>query len=391
MKYKVYYQENKIIKSIILESNNLSNINKHINYPKNVILIKEDIKYDFSFFYNDEEKIEMFYEIKIMLDSDLEFEYIIDILLKSDFNTKNMKILQTIKQSIKDGTNIYEDLGVFKNYIGSGLVFFKIANENSNLKECINALYLTLLKQKNIRNSIKNLLTYPLILLLSIFFTIYILFVYVVPKFENIYLQFGDNLPYSTKILLDIKYLISNYYFGIIILFIIFLMMIKIFYEQYKYYIDKVVLNNIPIFSKLYKNILFYKLFLSLSLQINSKESFYNALLNTTEMFNNNYLKSKLQYILKDIKNGKSIYESFEKTDTFDMFTLRLLHTAQLSNKLEEVLKSIVNIYDSNIKSNIKKFKNYFEPFLIFIISSIVLWLVLAIMSPIWDLGSVIK
>jgi len=391
MKYKIYYQENKTIKSLILESNNLVNVNKHTKYPQNVILVQEDIKYDFSFFYNDDEKLEMFYEIKTMLDSDLEFEYIIDILLKSDFNAKNMKILQTIKQSIKNGTNIYEDLGVFKNYIGSGLVFFKIANENSNLKECMQALYLTLKKQRNIKNSIKNLLTYPIILLVSILFTIYVLFVYVIPKFENIYLQFGENLPFSTKILLDVKYLLSNYYLGFIFIFIIVLMMSKLLYKQYKYHIDRILLNNIPIFSKLYKNILFYKLFLSLSLQINSKESFYNALLNSVEMINNDYLKSKLQYVLKDIKNGKSIYKSFKKTNTFDMFAIRLLHTAQLSNKLEEILKSIVNIYDSNIKTNIKKFKNYFEPLLIFVLSSIVLWLVLAIMSPIWDLGSVIK
>jgi len=73
------------------------------------------------------------------------------------------------------------------------------------------------------------------------------------------------------------------------------------------------------------------------------------------------------------------------------MFCLRLLHTAQVSNKQEEMLQSIVKIYDSNIEKNIKKFKNYFEPLLIFMVSSIILWLVLAIMSPIWDLGSVIK
>jgi len=73
------------------------------------------------------------------------------------------------------------------------------------------------------------------------------------------------------------------------------------------------------------------------------------------------------------------------------LVSLRLLNTAQLSNQYEELLENIVNIYDANIKKDINKFKTYYQPILIFIISSIILWLVLAIMTPIWDLGSVIK
>jgi len=391
MKYKIYYQENSELKIIKLEANSISKLSTHINYPANVISIKEDLEYSFDLFENQNEKLEMFYEMKTMLDSNLEFEYIVDILLKSNFNKKNKEVLVTIKESIKNGQNIYESLKIHKNYLQTSLVFFKIANENSNIKECIEALYTMQIKEQKIKSSIKSLLTYPLILLGSVFFTIYILFTYVIPKFQNIYVQFGDNLPLSTKILLDIKYFLDNNYLLIGIVFFSVIILIKFIYDSYKYKIDRFIFYKIPVFSMFYKNIVFYRLFLSLSLQINSKELFSNALQNSIDIVNNNYLKSKLQYILKDIKNGKSIYYAFEKTKSFDMFTLRLLHTAQVSNKQEEMMQSIVKIYDSNISKNIKKFKTIFEPLMIFILSSIILWLVLAIMTPIWDLSSVIK
>ena len=391
MKYNIYYQKNNRIKVLKLDSQNIKSIQLNKNYPLNIIYIEESKRLEFNIFNNENEKLEMFYEIKTMLEANLELKYIVDILLKSDFNSKNRRVLELIQISIKNGQNIYESLEEEKNYLGELIIFFKIAHDNSNMKESMQSLYLMLEKENSIKNNISKLLTYPVVLIISIFTTIFVLFIYVVPKFENIYAQFGSNLPLSTQILLKVKDILFNHYFLVAAMIIVFFISLKIIYSIYKYYIDKFILTNIPIFSTLYKNILLYKLFLSLSLQVNSKEKFYNALLNSINTVNNIYLKSKLQYILKDIKNGKSIYYAFLQTNSFDLFTLRLLHTAEVTNRLGELLENIVHIYDSNIVKNIEKFKVYFEPLLIFIISSVVLWLVLAIMTPIWDLGSVIK
>ena len=391
MKYKIYYQYNNKIKIINIDSLNKKELCQNKNYPTNVIYIKEFEQNKYNFFVNENEKLELFYELKTMLEANLEFKYIIDILNKSNFNKQNKLLLEDISNSIKNGQNIYENILQHKSYIGTSIIFFKIAQQNTNFKSAIIAMYEMLKMQKKINNGILEVLAYPIILLLSIIMTIWVLFVYVMPKFQNVYNEFGSNLPYSTQILLDIKYYITNEYISIFIIMIFSLVILKILSNKYKYIIDKFILFNIPIFSKMYKNIIFYKLFLSISLQISAKESFYNSLFNSTDILNNEYLKSKLQYILKDIKNGKSIHYSFEKTNMFDLFTLRLLHTAQLSNKYEDILKNIVNIYDENINKDINKFKTYYQPILILALSSIILWLVLAIMSPIWDLGSVIK
>jgi len=390
MRYKVYYQNNNKIKTINLEAINKKALYKNNLYPNNVLYIKEYQVSKYKLFVNENEKLELFYELKIMLEANLEFKYIIEILI-SNFKGINKEFLNDILNSINNGQNIYENIVHYKNYIGSSIIFFKIAQENSNFKDSISSMYNMIKIEQSIKNKIQALLIYPTILLFSIVMTIMVLFIYVVPKFENIYTQFGNNLPYSTKLLLDIKYYITNEYLIIILILVFLFFIIKILFNTYKYQVDKFIINKIPIFSKMYKNIIFYKLFLSISLQINSKESFYNAVLNSMDMINNIYLKSKLQYILKDIKNGKSIYYSFEKTNSFDLFVIRILKTAYYSNEYEKLLKNIVNIYESNINKDINKFKTNYQPILIFIISSIVLWLVLAIMAPIWDLGSVIK
>jgi len=260
MKYKIYYQNKDKLKSIIIDAFNMQSLKSSIDYPSNIIYINEIKKFNFTLFDNKNEKLEMFYEMKTMLDSNLQFKYIIDILINSDFSKKNKEILQTIKQSIKNGQSIYESLLIHKNYLGNSIIFFKIAQENSTFKQAILAMYKMQKQEEKIKQDIKNILAYPIILFSSVIFTIYILFLYVVPKFENIYAQFGSNLPYSTKILLDVKYIISNEYLYLLGFIILFIIISRIIHVIFKYQIDKILFHFIPIFSTLYRNIIFYKL-----------------------------------------------------------------------------------------------------------------------------------
>jgi len=148
---------------------------------------------------------------------------------------------------------------------------------------------------------------------------------------------------------------------------------------------------DIPIVSTMYKNILFYQLFLVINLIVKSKYSFYDALFNAKDIVKNKYLLSKVNYILKDINKGIDVHKAFLNTNVFDNTTLRLLQTAQESNKFELILSDIVNIYDLKINKSMNNFKLFLEPILIFFIATVILWLVLAIMTPIWDLSSNLK
>ena len=108
-------------------------------------------------------------------------------------------------------------------------------------------------------------------------------------------------------------------------------------------------------------------------------------------IINNKYLFFILENIVKDIYNGESISVAFKNTKEFDSFATRLLNTAQKTNKMEQLLLDIVNIYANNLNKTIEKFKAFLEPFLVLLIAVIILYLVLAIMTPIWDLSSILN
>jgi type IV pilus assembly protein PilC len=98
-----------------------------------------------------------------------------------------------------------------------------------------------------------------------------------------------------------------------------------------------------------------------------------------------------MERVLLDIKNGISISESFERSNLFDNLTMKLLNTADNTNNYETILSDITIQYKKQFHNSLKNFSSSIEPMLIFIISLVVLWLILAIMLPIWNLGTVIN
>ncbi|MEA3314728.1 MAG: type II secretion system F family protein [Campylobacterota bacterium] len=396
-KYKIIYQYKNKIKNITLEAKNKSELKKLDNYPKNIIDIKEKNKISFNinieFFPNNKKLIyELFSSLSIMLNSNLTLSQSINILLKTKQDKKIYNILKIIDDSLKNAKNIDIELQKYKNFLGeTPILFLKLGIENGNIKESINSL-VELLNQENInKEKFQDIIRYPIMLLSSLFVSIIMIFIYVIPNFEYIFKMLDGNLPTPTKALIFLNDIFKNYLYVIFIAIISFIFISYQLYKSNKIYFDKIIIKKIPIISKVVKYYLFFRLFLSISIVIKSKYQFQIAIEHTKNILSNSYLNIKIDEVIKDIKNGLSIALAFEKTKLFDDLTIRLLYVAQESNNYEKVLEDITNYYKVNFNKSIKILSNRLEPIIIFFISLIILWLVLAVMLPIWNLSSVLS
>jgi len=388
MNYKIKYQENgkikyKTIKNIdSLEStSNIIEIKKN-SFNIKTIAIDSNIK---------KEIFNMFKQLSIMLNANLSFFESIELLLKVNQHNKVKEILESIKDSIKSSNPIDETLKKFNPYINNiSILFLKLGLENGNIKEAINSLVVILEQNNQSRTKLFETLRYPFILLISLSIAIFMIFIYVIPNFEFILSSLDGEISFSTKVLLTLKTIITDFYYIMILVLIGMFFLFFYIYKNNKLFFDKLILN-IPVFSNLLKAYYFYRLFLLISIIVRSKYQFQVAILNSKDIIDNEYVKKSIKDILSNIKNGKNISKSFEETNLFDQLTIRLLFTAENSNSYEKILEDISAYYKEKFKNNLKNFTSFIEPIVILLISLLVLWLVFAIMLPIWDMGSVLS
>lgn len=395
IKYKIRYQEKQKMKTLYLEAQNRSELQSHKNFPTNIINIKEqkNLSFDFVSIRNKKKDIfELFSQLDIMLSASLSFSESIEMLLQSQQETKIREILKIIEESLSSSVPLDIALKPYKNYLGNNtILFLKLGFENGNIKESIHSLVEILEEDIQSSEKFQEVMRYPLILILSLFVSVGMIFVYVLPNFDFVFSLLKDEIPTATKILLTLRDVFADYSIYIVIFLLVLIGVFIFLFKRYRYFFDKVLLLKIPILSKVIQDYHFYRLFLSISIIVKSKYQFQVAILNSKNIVNNLYVKEMMNGILKNIKNGSNISDAFAASKIFDNLTIKLLHTADYTNEYETVLLNITSQYKKRFHKSLKSFSSLIEPVLIFFIALIVLWLILAIMLPIWNLGAVIN
>lgn len=388
--YKIIYQEEGILKTKIITSENIT----QEELPKNILSQKEITKTSKKWVMKkvgNSEIVALFNELNIMLQANILFNEAVEILHKNTQNKQIKEILFTILYTLKNGKKLDVELEPYKNILGTlPLVFLKIAQENGNLKTIMNSLVWVLKSKQKSKEIIFNALRYPIILSISLLFLILFTFYFIVPKFEHLFLQYESNLPLATQWLLGFKSILHNYFLYIVAFVLgIFLLGISQYKSSlsFKYRMDKWIVLNIPILSKviLYSN--FQLFFLSITILLNDKYKFQTAFLNSNVLITNSYLKAKLKVINQQIQSGKPILFAFENSSLFDDLVLRLISVGEQSNSLHLTINEVEKIYKKRMEDSFKRFATYIEPIFFILISAFIIWLMLAIFMPIWNLS----
>ena len=384
MKYKIVYQQDGKIATL--------KVNQLDNLPKNIIKIQEK-KQLFSFSWKQTNKKSLLYlfeQLNTMLNANITFSEAIELALKTQQEKTIQDILLTIQNSITSGQPIEKALQKYKDILGDVVILFlKLGIENGNIKQSINSLMQLLKEDMKIKTKLDDTLRYPKLLIASLFVALGMVFIYVVPNFEYIFTMSKNQIPLSTQVLLSLNNILTDYFWIVLIGIIsIGLLLYYGIYKRFQFAVHKFIILHLTLLNRVLKDYYFYRFFLLISIIVHSKYQFQVAIENSINIIPNIYLKKSIQTILHDIKNGVSISNAFKKTQLFDSLTIQLLFTAENTASYESILHDIANYYKQKFQDSLKIFSSYIEPIIIVSIASVVLWLMLAIMLPIWNMSS---
>lgn len=394
-KYRVTFQKNGKINSIVIKSKDISqNI-----LPSNIIKIEH--LYNKKSLINKKCRVKsieisnLFFELNIILQAKIPICDALEILEKSTKNRKVKEILNCMIDALKNGRPIYKSLIKHEKSLGVIVIsFLKIAEENGNINDSIYSLSILLKNIEENKKLIKSKLSYPIVLFISLIISLASIFNFVIPQFEYIFAQYNSSLPYATIALLGLKTFVVNYFLYI---FLTFILLYFYFYfklkksNEFKYKFDKFLITKVPIVGEMIFVNYFHRFFLSLKILLESEYKFQSSIINSSILLNNQYLLDKITSLDKSIQSGESISSSFESTNLFDDLTLRLIVTGEQSNAMYLSVNEIEKIYKQKLDEKIKLFSSLIEPVFIVTIMLLIVWIVLAVFVPMWSIGEVIN
>ncbi len=393
-KFKVIVQQDAKRETHILRENELEEFAK-----SNTIIHLEPLGFNFKPHFRtkiSQKEITLFFsQLSTILNANISFLEALEIIAKSNKSKSLNLLINDMKESLHSGQNIEHALEKHENSLDHTIIgFLKIAFLKGNLVNMVASLARLLeLKEQN-RTLIKSAVSYPIVVFITFLIALSVIFVYVVPKFEFVFIQYQMQLPFYTSSLLGVKTFFIKYAFLFLGFLFVALAYLRHLYKSrdtFAYKVDRFLLLKIPIFSSAYKTSQLYNFFMALNVLISSSYQFNEALENGQLLLKNKYLLDKIRIISKQIQSGMPIYDAFDSSQLVDEVTLNLINSGEKSSTMAFSFEKIETIYEQNFRKSIKRLSSFIEPLFFVSMMLLILWVMLAIFTPIWNMSGMIN
>ncbi len=243
-----------------------------------------------------------------------------------------------------------------------------------------------------LRAKVQSALTYPVLMGIASMSILLFLLSYVVPKVTKIFEDTHQALPTMTVVLLAISGFLQEYWWIVLALIIFAVVGVRLSKRTpaglLRY--DSYVLR-IPYFGVLMKKVALARFARTLSTLLQSGISLLPSLDIVKNVVSNSLIAETIETARNSIREGHSIAPPLKKSGLFPPLLVHMIAVGEKSGELEEMLKRAADAYDNEVENSVASLTSIMEPMIIIFIGGIVLFIVLAIMVPIFELNQLVR
>ena len=309
-------------------------------------------------------------------------------------NPQFRKIIADMVEAIESGATLSQATAQHPQAFSPIFVSLLHAGEESGrLPEVFEHLTASLKWQDEMVAQTRNMMIYPAFVGSVVIAVIFFLMMYLVPQLIGFIKGMEQEIPFQTKLLLATSSVFVNYWYVMLatplVLFAIFRLTLK-FRPGAQYHLDNLKLHLWPT-GPILRKIILARFANTFAMMYASGISILDCIANSRELSNNQVITRSLEQVAHEIEAGKNLTQSFQNTGIFPPLVIRMLKVGEATGNLDAALRNVSYFYDRDVKDSIKKIQVMIEPAMTVILGLLLGWVMLSVLSPIYDLISKVK
>lgn len=234
---------------------------------------------------------------------------------------------------------------------------------------------------------IKSAMTYPVISITMILGITGFLLIFIIPKFEEIFVSLGVELPAITEFLLDLSRFLTTQGHWLLLGFIAVGVAISLYFKTPtgEWQKDWIKLK-MPIFGDLFQKVAISRFARTFATLIRSGVPILGTLEIVAATSGNRLMEDAVSQCMKNVKEGEPLAEPLADFWVFPPMVTRMVSIGERSGALEALLEKISEFYDQQVSATVETLTSLIEPLMIGIMGFLVGGIVLAVFLPIFKL-----
>ena len=316
-------------------------------------------------------------------------------MLRDQIEHPTMKeIIEDVRKSLEGGITLSKCFERYPKIFDNVYInLIKAGEASGKLDTFLLKLVDSLEKREKVKKKIKGALTYPVVMFsVAITVTVFML-IKVVPVFAKMYEGMGVALPTPTAVILKAsEFMRGSGGLTLLICSIIFYIIFKYLTTKipairYKWH-NRVL--HMPIFGPMILKSLLARVALikgNLSAAgVNLLESIEIA----KSVSNNDVVTQALENVKRGVFSGDTLTKLFLKEPVFPSTFSQLISVGEQTGNLDEMFNSVSAYYEEEFDTAVENMSSLIEPIMIVVMGTMIGGLMIAMYSPIFNVGSII-
>ena len=238
-------------------------------------------------------------------------------------------------------------------------------------------------RAQTLKRKVQGAMVYPVAVITVAGLIVGFIMYWIIPKFKEIFADFGVELPAITEVLIDVSDWVVNYWWLIPLVPIALYLTIKIIKKNKTgaYIVDKIVLK-IPIVGQIASKATVARTSRTLGTLIASGVPILDALTIARDTAGNEVFKKAFDHIHSSIREGESMAVPLKETRITDDMVVNMVDVGEETGALDTMLYKVADVYDEEVSVLIESLVNLLEPLMVVVLGLIVGFIVIALFMP---------
>jgi general secretion pathway protein F len=330
-------------------------------------------------------------ELSTLIKAGLTLDRSLSIISEITENEHLKTVTQELLKDVRGGKSFSEALANHSGVFNRLYVNMVKAGEAGGVMDVVLERLVDFLERsQELKETVKNAMIYPVVLISVMGIVVSLMLIFVVPKFVSIFDMMGQEIPLPTQILLSFSMIIKNYWWLILGLSLACYYWFKRYTNTEKGRLNwDSALLKIALIKNLILKIEVARFSRTLGTLINSGVPLLQALAIVKEIIGNVVISNSIITVQKAVKEGKGVSLPMRSTGIFPSLAMHMIRVGEETGSMEEMLMRVADTYDREVQNTVKRFIALLEPALILIMSLLVGFIVLSIVWAIFSINDV--
>ena len=329
-------------------------------------------------------------QLATMIDAGIPIIKALDILESQVKDPVLKEVIADTRKDVKGGLTLTDALAKHPSIFSKLYVnMVRAAEVGGILDTILDRLAGFLEKEMEIKGKIKSAMMYPIIVLAFAGVMVLGLFLFVLPKFKEIFVSMNIDLPPVTQALFSASEWLQKFWWVALMVIVGGLVGTKRYGNTTKgrYNLDKIKLK-LPIFGDLSLKMSVSRFSRTFGTLISSGVPMMRSLEIIGETTGNAVLSEAIANAREAIREGAKISAPLASSGLFPAMVTHMIDVGEETGRLSEMLTKVADFYDDEVDALVKGLTSMIEPMLIVFMGVLVGFIAISVMSPIFKLVS---